>query len=53
LDATTGQCVSLTSGSALPLTGRDSRSLAVTGALLLLAGLCIAYAYGRDRSSLA
>jgi hypothetical protein len=49
LDSTTGQCISVISGGALPLTGRDSRSLMLTGALLLLAGLCIAYAYGRER----
>ena len=48
-DAATNQCVSLVTGSQLPLTGRSSGSLVVTGALLLLAGLCIAYAYGRER----
>jgi hypothetical protein len=52
-DAATGQCVSLASGAALPLTGRDSRSLVMTGSLLLLAGLCLAYAYGRERSPAA
>lgn len=44
-NATTGACVA--SGGALPVTGRDSGSLAATGALLLLSGLCIAYAYRR------
>ena len=49
-DATTNQCVSLVTGAQLPLTGRSSGSLAATGGLLLLAGLCIAYAYSRERS---
>jgi hypothetical protein len=49
LDATSGQCVSVlgSSGAALPVTGRDSGALAATGALLLLSGLCLVYAYRR------
>lgn len=54
-DATSGQCrpVNRAEGGALPATGRDSRSLATTGALLLVAGLCIAYAYRRPDGAVA
>jgi len=36
-----------TAGPSLPVTGRDSRSLATTGALFLLSGLCLVFAYRR------
>lgn len=47
-NATTGACVSTAVGGQLPITGRDSASLASTGALLLFSGLCIGYAYRRS-----
>ncbi len=49
LDSVTGQCRSATqvAAGALPVTGRNSRSLATTGLLFLVSGLCLGYAYRR------
>jgi LPXTG-motif cell wall-anchored protein len=49
-DAVTGRCVAAlgSSGAALPVTGRQTGSLAATGGLFLLSGLCLVYAYRRS-----
>jgi LPXTG-motif cell wall-anchored protein len=52
-DAVTGQCVAVlgSSGAALPVTGRQTGSLAITGGLFLLSGLCLVYAYRRSEAA--
>lgn len=46
LNQATGQCTSV-QGAALPATGRSSSSMAAIGALFVLSGLCVAFAYRR------